>query len=550
MSPKKCVADAFPEVLEQWVDSADPSQITIGSGRDIEWQCSNGHKWTKPPAQRFRNGKIASCPVCKKGPPISETHPEALHDWNDSLHDPNDLTYGVATKINWKCHSCDHEWVASPNNRMNKGILKPCPHCSSGVLHSDRRNSLQALNPELSEEWNGEKNGTNVPSYFTLGSDYNAWWRCRECDNEWQTTIANRNGLGTGCPTCSLGRLHSDNRNSLLNVNPELAAQWHPTKNGNLTPNDVILNHPKKVWWYCDKSTCEHPHEWELSPNARYSSNTGCPFCAGNQASFCPCDSLASTNPELAAELHPDEPTPATEISQYSVKKVLWLCKKSTCEHEHAWYSAVNNRSAGNGCPFCAGKSVCKCTSLGGIFPELVPEWSQKNGSKSPFEFTPFSSKKVWWVCSHNQEHEWKSAIVHRTGYQQSGCPSCAKPGFDPISPAFYYVMQISGPSEIWWFKGGISKNPEQRRIQITTSLKANNMNLKVSIIEQVEFEKGFDAKELESNLLEVENIRVKTKEKFSGARELFAVNPLEYARTNGMLKQKKLIQSTIFDFY
>jgi hypothetical protein len=75
-------------------------------------------------------------------------------------------------------------------------------------------------------------------------------------------------------------------------------------------------------------------------------------------------------------------------------------------------------------------------------------------------------------------------------------------------------------------------------------------MNLKVSIIEQVEFEKGFDAKELESNLLEVENIRVKTKEKFSGARELFAVNPLEYARTNGMLKQKKLIQSTIFDFY
>ena len=49
---------------------------------------------------------------------------------------------------------------------------------------------------------------------------------------------------------------------SLAEKHPELTKQWHPTKNGELTPNDVTFGSNKKVWWKCDKA---EDHEWKAS---------------------------------------------------------------------------------------------------------------------------------------------------------------------------------------------------------------------------------------------------------------------------------------------
>ncbi|MBF0217854.1 MAG: zinc-ribbon domain-containing protein [Candidatus Omnitrophica bacterium] len=48
-------------------------------------------------------------------------------------------------------------------------------------------------------------------------------------------------------------------KNNLLLVNPSLAKEWHPTKNGKLTPKDVTPGSDRKVWWQCKKG-----HEWLL----------------------------------------------------------------------------------------------------------------------------------------------------------------------------------------------------------------------------------------------------------------------------------------------
>ena len=32
---------------------------------------------------------------------------------------------------------------------------------------------------------------------------------------------------------------------------PHLVKEWHPTKNGELTPNDFTYGSNKKVWWRC-----------------------------------------------------------------------------------------------------------------------------------------------------------------------------------------------------------------------------------------------------------------------------------------------------------
>jgi hypothetical protein len=47
-------------------------------------------------------------------------------------------------------------------------------------------------------------------------------------------------------------------------THPELAAEWHPTKNESLTSNDVTYGSGRKVWWLCAKG-----HTWSATVTNR-----------------------------------------------------------------------------------------------------------------------------------------------------------------------------------------------------------------------------------------------------------------------------------------
>ena len=55
-----------------------------------------------------------------------------------------------------------------------------------------------------------------------------------------------------------------DKEKSLAYRLPELAKEWHPTKNSVLTACDVSCGSNMKVWWF---GTCGH--EWEASIKER-----------------------------------------------------------------------------------------------------------------------------------------------------------------------------------------------------------------------------------------------------------------------------------------
>ena len=42
----------------------------------------------------------------------------------------------------------------------------------------------------------------------------------------------------------------------------EVSAQWHPTKNGDLKPEDFTTGSSKKVWWQCPLA---EDHEWQTT---------------------------------------------------------------------------------------------------------------------------------------------------------------------------------------------------------------------------------------------------------------------------------------------
>ena len=65
--------------------------------------------------------------------------------------------------------------------------------------------------------------------------------------------------------------------NSLAENNPNLCAEWHPTKNISLLPWNFTPNSGQKVWWLCSLG-----HEWEATIDSRNRSRraSGCPFCS------------------------------------------------------------------------------------------------------------------------------------------------------------------------------------------------------------------------------------------------------------------------------
>tara|TARA_B100002003_G_C13687805_1_gene346897 strand:- start:95 stop:469 length:375 start_codon:yes stop_codon:yes gene_type:complete len=70
-----------------------------------------------------------------------------------------------------------------------------------------------------------------------------------------------------------LSELTLSSDHDLAVKNPELIEEWHPTRNGDLTPDQVTPGSNRKVWWRCSRG-----HEWKAVVNDR-TRGTGCPFC-------------------------------------------------------------------------------------------------------------------------------------------------------------------------------------------------------------------------------------------------------------------------------
>lgn len=106
--------------------------------------------------------------------------------------------------LKWKClkEDCQEEFEATWNHiKYNRG----CGYCHGNQVGLS--NCLATKNPELAADWHPTKNGNLSPYNVTYGSEKCVWWKCRECEYEWQAIIYNRNKEnGTNCPLCSISK--------------------------------------------------------------------------------------------------------------------------------------------------------------------------------------------------------------------------------------------------------------------------------------------------------------------------------------------------------
>ena len=315
--------------------------------------------------------------------------------------------------------------------------------------------SFIETNPELIKEWHPTKN-TLQPSQVSRGSAKKIWWLCSKHENgccnlcntihEWESTVNHRTSLQRkrNCPYCVNQKLCACQ--SLEFQFPDIAKEWHPTKNGDLLPSQVSKGSHKKVWWQCLNknnsscdTTCKITHEWESTIKHR-TIGRNCPYCANYK--MCGCQSLEYQFPNIAKEWHSTKnDLQPNEISKSSGKTFWWLCSKykngccNTCNTIHEWESTINHRtSSGQNCPYCVNQKLCACQSLEYQFPDIAKEWHPTKNNLQPNKVSKSNGKTFWWLCSKykngccntcNTIHEWKAVVKSRTR-GSTNCPYCA----------------------------------------------------------------------------------------------------------------------------
>lgn len=266
----------FPLIAEKWNYEKNypltPSQIAPKSNKKYWWKCNRGHEFESVTFCLIEN--VDCCPYCSNNKVLkgyndfATTNPELLKEWDYSRNtiDPTTITYGNNNKVWWIC-SKGHSFEAVVSSRAGKQKTS-CPYCAHQKPIVGE-NDLATTNPGLLIEWDYEKNAINPQDVF-LKSNKKIWWLCNK-GHSYAALISDR-ASGKGCPICA-NRKVLIGYNDLQTTNPKLALEWHPTRNGNLTPQDFTAGSDKKIWWQCARG-----HEWEAIISSR-SVGRNCPHC-------------------------------------------------------------------------------------------------------------------------------------------------------------------------------------------------------------------------------------------------------------------------------
>jgi hypothetical protein len=265
------LAKRFPKLAKEYLEKKTGlalSKVSYGSSRRIWWHCSKcDYEWQTAISNRTQLG--SSCPSCHKGPLLNLKHVNRyIHFFDKKANkgiDPEKLP--SRKLIWWKCkRGPDHVWKQA----FRETVGEFCPFCRG--LHSSITNNL-TLMPALAKEFHPTKNNKMKPKDISIRSYRTIWWKCHEApDHEWEGRIYERAFEGAGCPFCRNHRLSVSN--SLAKLAPDVAEEWHPTKNGKLTPNDVVAFTTKPAWFLCPAG-----HEYERQVHLRVRLDLLCPEC-------------------------------------------------------------------------------------------------------------------------------------------------------------------------------------------------------------------------------------------------------------------------------
>ena len=411
-------------------------------------------------------------------------YPHIAKEWHptkNEIKSPTKIFPGTNKKVWWVCSSCSREWQARVDSRTRSNKTR-CGSCNKTKWRLSNDNNLEKLFPNLVKEWHPTKNGDLLPSKMTPFKKIKVWWLCKR-GHEWQTILHSRTYNKSSCNECRF----LENNNDLQSKSPDIAKEWHPTKNGTYTPSDFSYGSGKEIWWICEKG-----HSWLTPIHNRTSNKNGCPHCSRNtsRAQLYIYSELSTIFNKvfhrknlkgLESDIYVEDLSLSIEYDgNYFHRNKLSkdIAKKKKMELNG--YNTINirvkpleilgkndivlsekildydlvlellkhlllldfidleskdkiSKYLSNSKPKNEKYYNKLLTYLPGPIPEnsilythlhLISEWNNKrNKPLEPSNFSQGSSHVVWWICSKG--HEWQAPIYRRTKKNPSGCVKC-----------------------------------------------------------------------------------------------------------------------------
>ena len=377
------LASKYPDVLSLWdfeKNKIKPNEITPGSKKIINFKCELGHSYGSAVysiINSLKRGK-SGCPYCSnlkilKGFNDLESFcrkngmDDLLLDWDYDKNKikPDEICPGSSKKVNWKCHVCGHQWSSVLHNRTREKARSGCPECAKNGLWAKRRQniakrskSIKDLYPDAIKDWHPTLNGDDKPEMYTAGSKKEVWWICDK-GHSYKSSIHDHIVLGQGCTYCS-GKRALKGFNDLESLRPEIAALWHPTKNGDLRPDAVTLGSEKKVWWICENG---HDYEQTIIAKTRIDGRAnGCPYCAHQKPvagvndlySYCKKNGYDDVLSEWAEKENLVLKKQTRNVLFSSNKTAFWKCSDCGCVYSMTPFRRIECRKRNiAACPIC-----------------------------------------------------------------------------------------------------------------------------------------------------------------------------------------------------
>jgi hypothetical protein len=371
----KSIANSLPDIAPEWHPtrngSTTPDQVHPGNSTKFWWECRTcGREWQAAPVTRAAGHGCSACGHRRGGATLAtphagesfaDLHPKIAAEWHPTLNhplDPSHVKPFSSKKAWWRCTTCAHDWKAAISTRStNHG----CPKCAAreGGIRSATPQEGQSLAdrfPDVAAQWHPTMNNSLTALDVKPFSTRKAWWLCSD-GHDWKAPIAGRS-RGEGCPTCAnvtrgKKRATPKDGESVADLFPDIAAQWHSHRNGTVTAQALKPGSNVKIWWTCP----ECGNEWPASPKSRCLNGGGCPPCGRKRAGLAralpkPGQSLADLHPAIAAEWHPhlNGDLRPDAIKPGRSKKVWWKCQL-----DHEWEALPKSRTGlGSGCPKCS----------------------------------------------------------------------------------------------------------------------------------------------------------------------------------------------------
>ncbi len=219
-----------------------------------------------------------------------------------------------------------------------------------------------------------------------------------------------------------------------------------------------------------------HDYIFSQTPSDHLSGK-GCPKCGGNVKSN------TKEFIEKAIAVHGYKYDYSLVVYNCNRTKVKIICK----EHNYIFSQTPSAHLQGAGCHKCGG-TIKKTTE------EFVAESIAVHGDKYDYSLVEYINDrtKVKIKCKQCGYIFQQTAGSNLNG---SGCPSCAKTGFDVTKSAYYYYIRFDNPNEDSLYKHGITNTTPKKRLL--------NMHVKnpwtPTILQEIYFPLGQDALDLET---------------------------------------------------